>query len=65
MANCIQNTQVPIYNTHYHFSQLLILYPWRKEEELIKGYESYEQHFNEVNILHRKMTYLLTYIGRI
>ena len=39
----------------YYYSKLLLCLPWRKEEEFIEGYESYEEHYNDVkDIVERK-----------
>ena len=39
----------------YYYSKLLLFLPWRKEEEFIEGYESYEEHYNDVkDIVERK-----------
>ena len=32
----------------FYFSKLLLFLPWRKEQELMEGYNSYQQHYNEV-----------------
>ena len=32
----------------YYYSKLLLFLPWCKEEDFLKGYESYEDHYNDV-----------------
>ena len=32
----------------YYYSKLLLFLPWRNEDELLGGYESYQDHYNEV-----------------
>ena len=32
----------------YYYSKRLLFLPWRKEEDFLKGYESYEDHYNDV-----------------
>ena len=32
----------------YYHSKLLLFWPWRKEEQLLKGYESYQEHYADV-----------------
>ena len=32
----------------YYYSKLLLFLPWRKEKDLLEGYESYEEHYRNV-----------------
>ena len=32
----------------YYYSKLLLFLPWHKKEDFLKGYESYEEHYNDV-----------------
>ena len=56
LGKMVRRTKDAVLRTHrfsddtykYYYSKLLLFWPWRKEDELLEGYETYQEHYNDV-----------------
>ena len=56
LGKMVRRTKDAVLRTHrfsddtykYYYSKLLLFWPWRKEEQLLEGYESYQEHYADV-----------------
>ena len=56
LGKMVRRTKYAVLRTHrfsddtykYYYSKLLLFWPWRKEEQLLEGYETYQEHYADV-----------------